>query len=145
MYYVYIYWKPYQTVIIFAFYHHVLKSWKGISTYYIYSDIYYFSTSFIADIPRCPPVLFLFNWRIPFCIYLRALLLATNSLVFLHLRISLFCLHSWRIISLYIEFLVDSFFFQYFTNILLLSNYCFLDLNKKSAVIHIVSLNTCDV
>lgn len=31
-------------------------------------------------------------WRTPFSISLRAFLLATNSLVFLHLRISLFCL-----------------------------------------------------
>lgn len=86
--------------------------------------------------------LFLFNLKNSL-LHLRAFMLATNSPVFLHLRLSLFC-HSWRLISLDINFWLDI-SFSNFKNVPLPSAHCYPGSHKISAIIQYCLPNACNV
>lgn len=95
--YIYLLWKPYQSN---DFCFHLSNH------YYIYLDIYHFCcSSLIPDTEFTSHIIsFLFD-ELPVAVLFEQLCWQNFSLVFLHLRMSLFHLHFWRIFLLDIKFL----------------------------------------
>lgn len=96
---------PGNVFLIFATCQIYFKELKRREIACVYPDIYY--SSFTTDVPRFLLVTSCSN-------DLRASLLATDPLVFFHLRIFLFHLLSWQILSLSKEILIDSSFLSDF-------------------------------